>query len=256
MDQDHSADAQLDLACQQVGKFMYHFAQVEAALDCIIGKVLDLDETQIRILAATLPLAKKISTARCAIAEQEKPKRWRDAADKVFSKIARINTDRNVVAHSSFAPAEGGAVEFSHAAADRQLIATRKVWTREMFSQRSQTMKDACETLAAIAEEIFPIYYTEYQYEFEHNFGSEHDYNRYINTTQKIAHSIGGTVTAIDKKDSYVKATIVHPSRKMLVFFIKRYWADEDDEWIQDQIAQIKEADTGQVDLSRLGLAI
>src|SRR4051812_46180550 len=98
-----SNNPQLDEACRQVGRFMYHFALLEEALDGIIQKALELDDTQARILAATIPLTRKVDTARSMIdAQREKDPEWKRAASADLGDVIKINEGRKIVAHAGF----------------------------------------------------------------------------------------------------------------------------------------------------------
>jgi hypothetical protein len=123
----------LDVACELVGRFQYHFSKIEAAMNLGIAKVLDLNDSAKDIVCANLDFMKKITIIKAAVASQFVDKDG--SIDTILDRAAGINNpDRQTVIHSTFEP-QGDGVRFVRITTKGGQL-TRQVqdWNRARFA--------------------------------------------------------------------------------------------------------------------------
>jgi hypothetical protein len=150
----------LGAACELVGRFLYHFAGVERRIDAAIAKLFELTEEATDILTANIDFNRKLNLIETIVDEQasEKPKKWRADATDLLNAIRRINNPpRQIVAHSSFEPAENGSVRFKRTEAKGKLKRVEPVWTKEMFEKYFADMKNYAVELDQLVAELKPV---------------------------------------------------------------------------------------------------
>ncbi len=127
---DHPALEEFDEACRLVGKFLYHFANLEHAIDNAVGKLLGLEGGVVSIVAANVPAAKKVDLLFSA--ENflgAKPDQERQALiSSTKNEIMKLNDKRIIAAHSQF-DAVGGEVHFRRVVAKKELKVTTEQWS-------------------------------------------------------------------------------------------------------------------------------
>jgi|EndMetStandDraft_3_1072993.scaffolds.fasta_scaffold97396_5 hypothetical protein len=131
----------LERAYLLVGRFQYHFARVEQKVDQAVIKLLDLDDKAGSIVTGSVDFAKKLNFVRTAAYEQAHNGKDQKFGEDTCNGVFAINTDRQLVIHSSFEPAPDGGVQFRKTVAkDGRVRIDDQVWTDKEFSQRYEKM--------------------------------------------------------------------------------------------------------------------
>jgi hypothetical protein len=140
-DPDDLQDA-LALACALIGRFQYHFARVEQKVDQAVIKLLDLDEKAASIVTGSVDFAKKLNFVRTYAFQQAGNQADRNFAEETCKDVFSVNTDRQLVIHSSFEPAAGGGVQFKRTVAnDGRVRVHDQIWDDVRFSKSYQKMR-------------------------------------------------------------------------------------------------------------------
>ena len=144
-------------ACELVGRFMYHFGQIEDALDEGIRKLFGLQADPAKVITASMDFSRKMGIVQSALLMQAV-----DDDDKIIAKIRapfkaafQVNMDRQIVAHSPFSPFSDG-VSFDRSIAREGLNRQDPKWTRAMFEQKFKTMQNVRIKLRDVIREITP----------------------------------------------------------------------------------------------------
>jgi hypothetical protein len=128
-------------ACTLVGRFQYHFARVEQKVDQAVIKLLDLDQKAASIITGSVDFAKKLNLVR-TYALQADNTEDRNFADRTCNEVFKVNTDRQLVIHSSFEAASGGGVQFKRTVArDGSVHVYDRTWDDAQFSKRYEKMR-------------------------------------------------------------------------------------------------------------------
>ena len=144
----------LGMACELIGKYQYHFSQIERALNDGISKVLDLNDGAADIVTANLDFVKKLNIVRSVIKLQFDDRDG--SAEELLRKILGINEpDRQTVIHSTFEPAEDG-VRFRRIVAKAALKRAEVTWDKKQFEQRFLAMQAAVSDLRLLVERLQP----------------------------------------------------------------------------------------------------
>lgn len=147
----------LERACALVGRFQYHFASVEQKIDQAVIKLLDLDEKAATIVTSSLDFAKKLNFVRTYAlqASKDEDKQFgEDTCNEVFA----VNTDRQVVIHSSFECARGGGVQFRRTVAkDGRVRVDDQIWDDEKFSNYYAKMRGLEGKLDRLIQLLKPV---------------------------------------------------------------------------------------------------
>ena len=151
MTKDLSA-ADFDRACLLVGRFMYHFALLEGALNTGIEKLLGLRSLEGAIATANMPLRSKIHILKSVVNLKGGPVEW----VKTFDEVVDFSTVRNTVAHTIFGPEAGGGVRFLAVKAKTRLTFQNTVWTERDFLEHSKRARSLSERVSQIIETIEP----------------------------------------------------------------------------------------------------
>lgn len=103
----------LGRAQARVGRFLWHWALLEAELRRALRRALNLSDLEVRILASNVQLRAKIDIIRTVI-NANGPTEAGQRLDNVLKKIANYSATRNMMAHDLFGPSEddGEIVEF------------------------------------------------------------------------------------------------------------------------------------------------
>lgn len=139
-------------AYQLVGEFMWHWSTLERALDRAVASVLSLSLLEAAIVTANLQVRDKIHTARTAI-DLFGPTNTEFTAQtkRLFDKIAKAATDRNLVAHNYFTPEKDG-VAFSLTRAKGSLSLDDVVWRGDDFRAKFSKLHRLADQLEAVVE--------------------------------------------------------------------------------------------------------
>jgi hypothetical protein len=124
----------LDRACALVGRFLYHFGRVEQKVDQAIIKLLDLDEKVAPAVTGSIDFFRKVNLVRASAHMQASTEESEKFADNTCKDVFKINDERQVIAHSSFAPTPEGAVQFSRTVTkEGRVRVVDPVWTEATF---------------------------------------------------------------------------------------------------------------------------
>jgi hypothetical protein len=153
-------DDPLGAACELVGRFLFHFAGVERRIDAAIAKLFELTDEAADILTANIDFNRKLNLIETIVDQQAsgKPKKWRSDATLLLNTIKQINNPpRQIIAHSSFEPAENGSVRFKRTEAKGKLKRDELVWTKEKFEQYFRDMDRHATKLDHLVADLNPI---------------------------------------------------------------------------------------------------
>jgi hypothetical protein len=101
-------------ACELVGRFLYKFSRLEEELNSAIAVLFKLDEAGTEIITANVDLFRKISIVHSAVNEQNAgpDQTWLIKEIKeTFASLAKINDERQIIAHNAFEPSDKGGVQ-------------------------------------------------------------------------------------------------------------------------------------------------
>ena len=101
----------LERACAQVGRFLYHFAKLENQIDVAFAKLFELDTSYAEIITGSVDFLRGTTWSPTATLQQTKEKEH-GQVQETLSKVPAHNNARVVVAHSHFEP-EGDGVRFT-----------------------------------------------------------------------------------------------------------------------------------------------
>jgi hypothetical protein len=150
----------LAAACELVGRFLYHFSGVERRVDAAIAKLFELTDEATDILTANIDFNRKLNLIETIVDQQasEKPEKWRSDATGLLNAIRQVNSPpRQIVAHSSFEPAENGSVRFKRTVAKGKLKRDEPVWTKETFEKYFDDMDRHAAKLDQLVADLKPI---------------------------------------------------------------------------------------------------
>jgi hypothetical protein len=136
-------DDPLGAACELVGRFLYHFAAVERRIDAAVAKLFELTDDAADTLTANIDFNRKINLIETMVNLQapDKAPEWQKNATNLLKAIKGKNDPyRQIVAHSSFEPAENNSVRFKRTVAKGKLQRNEPVWTKTMFDNHFADM--------------------------------------------------------------------------------------------------------------------
>jgi 3-methyladenine DNA glycosylase/8-oxoguanine DNA glycosylase len=143
-------------ACELVGRFVYYFSRVEQQLDAAITKLFKLDPAYAPIVTANLDFYKKLQVVQCAVDLQTKAGMQITNAKRTLNRVAEVNNDRQVVAHSPFDAGDPDGVQFKRTVAKGQLKIEACHWTEKEFEQRFKKLKRLEANLEQIIKKLEP----------------------------------------------------------------------------------------------------
>jgi hypothetical protein len=145
-------------ACRLVGLFQYHFARIEQKIDQGVIKLLDLDDKAGLIVTSSMDFFKKLNLLWAVAYEQATNDKARKFVDRTFKDVAGVNTDRQLVIHSSFEPAPNGDVQFNRTVPPRdgRFRVDDQVWAKKKFDDRYTKMKKLDGDLHTLVDMIKP----------------------------------------------------------------------------------------------------
>lgn len=138
-----------DHACLLVGRFMYNFALLEAAVDSAIGNLLRIRSLQNQILVRNIDFSRKIYILKSAVSLSGK----KDEKVRLLNKIAKVSETRNEIAHNVFGPEKGG-IRFLTVAARSELKFPETFYTTERFGEMTGELISLGARLTAMVEEM------------------------------------------------------------------------------------------------------
>src|SRR4051794_31013541 len=142
-----STDPQLNEACSQVGRFLYHFALLEETVNDLMGQVLSLSDEQAAMTGWAIQTRKKLDLLEAAIQDQDgKDAAWKKRARSALNQVHELSDERNIVAHSPFGSHESGGVIFRRVTISgpkkqpKALQRTPKRWTPKQLDAKCERM--------------------------------------------------------------------------------------------------------------------
>jgi hypothetical protein len=117
----------LSSACERVGRWLYHFSQIERCLGEGIQRLFHLQGVPAEIVTSGLDISRKINTVY-TIANVYKGEPTAENK-KLFNSIRAINDDGQILAHSAFEPATAEAVRFRRSTAKGEFRTNLSEWT-------------------------------------------------------------------------------------------------------------------------------
>jgi DNA primase large subunit len=148
--------ADLERACAQVGRFLYHFAHLENQIDAALAKLFELDTNSANTITASVDFFKRFNFVLTATLQQISEKKERDRVRKILKKVAAHNNERQVVAHSRFEP-EGDGVRFRRVVAREGTVRVPdERWSKQDFENKYEGMKKLTQQLQEVVAEVKP----------------------------------------------------------------------------------------------------
>ena len=95
-------------ACAQVGRFMYHFAQLENQIDAAVARLFELKDNTAKMINGSVDFLKRYNLVHTAVRCQVDDNEYK-RLKKILTQVTQHNNARVVVAHSRFEP-EGGQI--------------------------------------------------------------------------------------------------------------------------------------------------
>jgi hypothetical protein len=146
-------------ACELVGRFLYHFSRLETDLNAAVAKLFKLDEASADIVTANIDFARKLYIVRSAVHEQNASphEKWLTSEIKeAFDGVLAMNTERQIVAHSSFGSHPEGGVVFTRTTAREKLARSEVVWGEDKFAKFFKRMQELEQELDKVLRHIEP----------------------------------------------------------------------------------------------------
>lgn len=137
--------ADFDKACLMVGRFMYHFALLEGAVNTGVGKLLGLKNLEETIATSNMQFRAKIHILKTVVDLKGGSPEWL----KDLEAIADFSAIRNTIAHNIFGPDEGG-VKFLAVKAKGKLTFPNTVYSDAQFVEfwsRARSLREKLETI-------------------------------------------------------------------------------------------------------------
>jgi hypothetical protein len=148
----------LDRACAQVGRFLYHFANLEHEIDRAIAKLLELSPGASNVITGSVDFLKRFNFMRTAVLWQAKDSE-RGEVEKILNKVFGHNDDRLVMAHSQFEPV-GDGVKFTRVVArGGKVEIPDETWFKKDFEDKYSAMQTLGEQLVEIVSTVKPTNY-------------------------------------------------------------------------------------------------
>jgi hypothetical protein len=144
----------LSIACELVGRFQYHFARFEQALNTAITTLFGLNDIASDIICANLDFTRKLNIVRSQVIMQFNDKN--EYVTGLLGQIFSINEPlRQTVIHSSFEP-HGDGVKFTRLIAKKGLEPSTHVWDKKKFGNLCATMDRVAVELEQIVKDLEP----------------------------------------------------------------------------------------------------
>jgi hypothetical protein len=145
-----------DRACAQVGRFMYHFAELENQIDAAIGKLFELEEIAAQAITGSVDFYKRFNLVRTYVLAQISEKDEKERAAEILNEVIKHNSGRQVVAHSRFEPA-GDGVKFTRiVATEGKVTIPPETWPQDKFDRRYRQMQELSNQLQKIVAKLKP----------------------------------------------------------------------------------------------------
>jgi hypothetical protein len=146
----------LERACAQVGRFLYHFANLENQIDRAFAKLFDLSDNSANMIIGSVDLYKRFNFVLTAVLDQTKDKKGQERAEKILNKVRLHNNDRQVTAHPRFEPA-GDGVKFTRVVArEGSVKIPDETWSKKKFEDKYAAMQNLEKELEQLVGKLKP----------------------------------------------------------------------------------------------------
>jgi hypothetical protein len=133
-------------ACAQVGRFMYHFAQLENQIDAAVARLFELKDNTAKIINGSVDFFKRFNLVHTAVRYQVDDGEYKRLY-KILNEVPKHNIARQVVAHSRFEPA-GDGVKFTRVVArDGTVKIPDETWSKRKFEDVYEAMQETTKKL-------------------------------------------------------------------------------------------------------------
>jgi hypothetical protein len=146
----------LDRAYAQVGRFMYHFANLEDQIDEALAKLLELKSDTANWVHYNMAFSKRFNFVFNVTLDQIADPKERGRVKAILQKVGPCNSDRNLLAHSRFEPFKDG-VKFMPVQKGGKSTATIPPWSNEDFETKYANMKRLVEQLKDVVAKAKPV---------------------------------------------------------------------------------------------------
>jgi hypothetical protein len=152
------ASNDFDRACAQVGRFLYHFANLENQIDEAPAKLFELKDNTAKMITGSVDFLKRFNLVRTAMRHQIEDKKERERVDEILKKVIEHNNARLVVAHSRFEPTENG-VKFTRVVATGGTVKIPdETWPEQKFETQYAAMQELANQLKVeIVDKATPV---------------------------------------------------------------------------------------------------
>jgi hypothetical protein len=151
------AEDTLSRACAKVGCFLFHFAKLENQIDAGLARLFELDAIAAKIIRGSVDFFKRLNMLETWTLIEIADLKERERVAKIFSGVKKQNDNRQVIAHSAFAPTNDEGVEFSRVVArDGKITEPLETWSDKKFVEENEKIQKLVLELAAAVENIKP----------------------------------------------------------------------------------------------------
>jgi hypothetical protein len=148
----------LDRACAQVGRFLYHFANLENQIDQAFSKLFDLSLNSANMITGSVDFYKRFNFVLTATLNQIKDAKGQERVKKILNKVSKHNDYRQVVAHSRF-ESVGDGVKFTRVIARQGTVRIPdETWSKKDFEDKYEVMQKLVKQLKEeVVERVRPM---------------------------------------------------------------------------------------------------
>lgn len=147
-----------DQACLLVGRFLFHFSNIEAELNDALRKLFELHPDSADTVCANIDFFRKVHIVRSALTDQDTDGARTQQIKEVFKKVARFNDQRLVAAHAPFEANGNDGIRFKRTLAKTGLSRETPVWTAEYCAKLYGDMVALRTDLHMMVQSIAPYH--------------------------------------------------------------------------------------------------
>jgi hypothetical protein len=146
----------LERACAQVGRFLYHFAHLENQIDAALAKLFELDPNSANMITGSVDFYKRFNLVLTATLAQIDDEKKQKRVGKLLNKVRTYNDGRQVVAHSRFEPLDDG-VKFTRIVAREGTVKVPdETWSKQDFENKFRGMQQLVKQLKDVVARVKP----------------------------------------------------------------------------------------------------
>jgi hypothetical protein len=149
-------EEEINSGCLMVGKFFFHWAILESAMNDVICGLFSLATLEASIITANIKFTDKLYIIHTALQWQGRShsEDWRKKARKLIGRIGRLNRSRNLLAHNLFGPLSNGSIRFHKVEAKGQFGYPTIHWSPKDFERTNKLIMAAGNELEQLATQI------------------------------------------------------------------------------------------------------